>query len=114
MCSVSLWYAVVPQNAPAADDAYLNALEAEAERSAKVSKQPTTKKSTKQNKSSVSSEFQIRFEQILENERPATYRFYTKLPDQAKSSVVEIYKQSNKISTASKKVFDLYFNQMKK
>ena len=121
MCSVSLGYAVVPQIAPAAEDAYLDALEAEAERSAKIPKKPPARSSsqakgksseTKLNKANA--EFQIRFEQVLENERPATYRFYTKLPDQAKTSVVEIYKQSNKISTASKKVFDLYFNQMKK
>lgn len=124
-------YAVAPNSATAAEDAYLKALAEEAKRSAKLTSKPAASPATtptpKESPATTAapapvpvkttptnSEFQTQFEQMLENERPATYHFYKQLPDPSKSSVVQIYKDSNKISTASKKVFDLYFKQMKK
>lgn len=127
MCSVAI--ASMPQRAPAADDAYLKALEVEANNSAKLTKKAKksenktgsaqTKRQPKPS-TAVNGEKDVEkllrneFEQTLANERPATYTFYSKLPESDKSSVLETYKESKKISTTSKKIFDLYFALTKK
>ena len=107
LSSALIFILATPTQTLAQDDDYLKALEEEASASAKVKTKPQTKASKK------NLAFQERFEKILENERPATYRFYVKLSADAKSSVLKVYTKSKKISTASKKVFDLYFKQMK-
>jgi len=120
MCSVAI--GSMPQPAPAADDDYLKALEAEAKNSAKLTKQSKSSVITKElGKSSTpvqtvpkNKQLRTEFEQTLENERPATYTFYQKLPESDKSSVLDTYKESKKISTTSKKIFDLYFALTKK
>jgi len=120
MCSVAI--GSMPNPAPAAEDDYLKALEAEARNSAKLNKQaPSTGKNSKTVNTSNSvkpkskeKQLRVEFEQTLANERPATYSFYKKLPESDKSSVLDTYKESKKISTTSKKIFDLYFALTKK
>jgi len=122
MCSVAI--GSMPNNAPAADDAYLNALEAEASNSARLTKKAHKKQgkkrpdassgNAKQAKDAADNNMQLEFEQTLANKRPATYTFYKKLPEKEKSAVLETFKNSKKISTTSKKIFDLYFAMTKK
>jgi len=115
------WVFVAP-SAFAADDAYLKELEAEANNSAQFKKKPVTelapKNGMQENQAIAPSQknMQIRteFEQTLANERPATYSFYEKLPESDKANVLDTYKESKKISTTSKKIFDLYFALTKK
>jgi hypothetical protein len=55
----------------------------------------------------------IQFEHVLQDSRPATYRFYQKLNDKEKTLVYSIYQKDHKLSRASKTVFDLYFEKNK-
>lgn len=120
MCSVAIGSISPP--APAADDDYLKALEAEAKNSANLSKRVKTNSLNSKSgnadrpmkKTSAQNQVRTEFEQTLANERPATYTFYKKLPESDKSSVLDTYKESKKISTTSKKIFDLYFALTKK
>lgn len=112
MCSMAI--GSMPQPAPAADDSYLKALEAEADNTAKVNKRPTKKAKTVAKKVDRNTKFRENFEQTLASERPATFTFYRKLPENDKASVLATYQESKKISTTSKKIFDLYFRLHKK
>lgn len=113
-------------NAFAEDDDYLKALEEEAINSANVGNSNSSKskrnkniskpKSVKSNNrkkvvKSGSSDQRKKFEQLLQFELPSTYKFYSKLNEDKKNTVYKAYKRSNKLSTASKKIFDLYFKQ---
>lgn len=90
-------------SAPAADDTYLKALEAEAENSAHVKdKKPAAAQS--QTKS-----LQDEFEGQLKAERPNTFNFYEKLSPEDKATVLMTYKESRKLPPAARKVLDLYF-----
>lgn len=92
-----------------AADAYLDALEAEASNTGKLDKNP--KKNVKS--SSKKNDIKIKFEKLLEFELPSTYKFYTKLSPQNQDKVVKIYMQEKKMSTASKAIFDMYFESNK-
>jgi hypothetical protein len=100
----------------AADDDYLEALEAEAERtgnlddSGGVGTNTTTKTTTTKTKQ-VNQSTQKKFEQLLQFELPATYKFYNKLSEKNKALVVKTYTKDKKLSAASKKIFDLYFKK---
>ena len=102
-------------SAIAVDDAYLDALETEAESSAHfnengnaVNGQTKSKAGLKLNKKEL-----MQFETALKSARPATYRFYKKLDQQDRAAVFVIYKKDHKMTHASKTVFDLYFEKNK-
>lgn len=86
----------------AADDAYLKALEAEAESSAHVQENATS------GKPKVKS-LQEEFEERLMADRPNTFTFYQKLSPEDKAAVLITYKESGRLPTAARKVLDLYF-----
>jgi len=96
----------------AEDDAYLKALEVEAEKSADVR---NSKKKTGKSNSQVTAdqkEFK-QFESAMKSRRPAIYRFYKKLNKEDKSIIFSIYQEDQKFTRASKVVFDLYFDKNK-
>ncbi|WP_455205309.1 hypothetical protein [Kaarinaea lacus] len=106
--------------ATAADDAYLDILEQEAESSARLSNNPSTsqkRRSTSKPKpaaaNSINKDEQIKFEQLLQFELPSTYRFYTKLSLEEQGKVVNVFVKDKKLSSASKLIFDLYFDHNK-
>ena len=94
----------------AADDAYLKALEVEAEKSAHVSDADDTAKQDEPVFVLDKNEM-LKFESVLKSTRPATYRFYKKLNEQDKTTIFSIYKEDNKLTRASKTVLDIYFNK---
>ena len=94
------------QPAYAADDAYLKQLEAEAQNSAKLN-------SAKAKKSDKDRSRTKEFEHLLKFERPSTYEFYIKLKVPSREKVVESFYKEQNLSVASKKIFDLYFEQNK-
>jgi len=117
-----------PTQIVAEDDAYLRELEAEANTLENLSdKQPQTssksttktKKSRNQSKKSTAKKGNLaktqakldKFEQLLQFERPSTYRFYKRLDLSEKERVVHNYNNHKKISEASKLIFDLYFKR---
>ncbi len=134
-----LFYFSAPANAE--DDAYLRELEAEANRtetlggkkqagphakpkskpkttpiskpkvSQKKSPQPTNKKPTQFNTPAQAQT--EKFEQLLQFERPSTYRFYKRLELSEKQQVVNDYYKHKKIPESSKLIFDLYFKHKK-
>lgn len=94
----------LPLSSVASADSYLNELEQEAENSARVSN----------SKVKISKEKQERlekFSELLKFERPATFKFFKKLSLEKKSKVLTVYGPDKKLSAASKKIFDLYFDQ---
>ena len=84
-------------------DSYLDELEKEAVRSSKIIKKPKISK-TKLEKLE-------QFTEMLKFERPATYKFFTKLSLEKKNQVLKTYSEDKKLSAASKKIFDLYFEK---
>ena len=96
----------------ALDEDYLKALEAEAEDSAKVSNEtkPEPKNKTKTESTSKRDEF-LKFEAILEFNRPTTYRFYKKLGAEDKRTVFSVYQKDHALKKIGKVVLDLYFEQ---
>ena len=94
----------------AADDAYLKALEIEAEKSAHV--EDNNEKIKQDEPVFVLDKNELlKFESVLKSSRPATYRFYKKLNEQDKTIIFSLYKEDNKLTRASKTVLDLYFNK---
>jgi len=100
------------------DDAYLDMLEQEAESSAQLSNNPTTSQKRRPTgkpkpatANPVNKDAQIKFEQLLQFELPSTYRFYTKLSLDDQDKVVKVFIKDNKLSSASKLIFDLYFDR---
>ncbi len=101
------------------DDAYLQALEAEAEASDETKKtqpQPETSKPTPQaSKQSIESglltlQHKIEFTTQLSHELPATSRAYYKLNNTQKQNVIDIYfKHDKDMSKATQLLFNLYF-----
>ena len=53
------------------------------------------------------------FEKSLKYELPTTYKFYLKLRPQDQDKVLAVYNRERKISTTSKLIFNLYFNNTK-
>lgn len=107
-----IFTAIIGINNVYADDAedYLKELEVEAVKSATVSKKPKSDKSKKSGKgNSINTEKIKQFEQLLQFERPSTYRFFSRLTMDEKQSVVKDYSKHKKLSRTSKKIFDLYF-----
>jgi hypothetical protein len=101
----------------AVDDAYLKALEVEAERSAQLNEKPVNKNVNNAAPSTpdltLDKQELMQFELELKTSRPATYRFYQKLDHQDQTRVLTIYKEDHKMTRASKTVFDLYFEKNK-
>jgi hypothetical protein len=96
----------VQGNVLAADDAYLKALEAEAENSAHVKEKQAASAAASQAKPK---SLQEEFEEQLKAERPNTFNFYEKLSPEDKATVLMVFKESRKLPTAARKVLDLYF-----
>ena len=121
MVVTCILFAVYNAGAFAEDEDYLKELEAEAEKSANVSTSKPNKsnrsgnnpRSNSTNRASGNSanNQRERFEQLLQFELPSTYKFYNKLNSEKKAVVFEAYKRTEKLSTASKIIFDLYFEQ---
>lgn len=97
---------VVPGIGYSADDDYLKQLESEAQNSAKFNTNNANK--PEKGRSHIKE-----FEHLLKFERPSTYEFYQKLGQPSKQKVVETYYKEQSLSIASKKIFDLYFEQNK-
>ncbi|MCI0507817.1 MAG: hypothetical protein L0Z73_17140 [Gammaproteobacteria bacterium] len=99
------------------DDAYLKALEVEAERSSKLNNKVGDKSVNNAAPSKpdlpLDKNELMQFELELKTSRPATYRFYQKLDQQDQNRVLTIYKEDHKMTRASKTVFDLYFEKNK-
>ena len=95
------------------DDAYLQELDAEAKRSANVTKnKPQSKNSGSSTPSSKSEQNQIEnFEKLLRFERPSTHRFFTRLTQDEKLQVIKDYDTHKKLTHSSKVIFDLYFKR---
>jgi len=96
----------------AVDDDYLKALESEADDTGTVNQNPTRNSqsgTTKSGKNNAKEDF----EKLLEFELPSTYKFYTKLNPTDQNKVVRHYNQEKKMSSASKLIFDLYFESNK-
>jgi len=127
-CFVIGYLLSFPTQIMAEDDAYLRELEAEAKELENLSdKQPdsgnkstakTKKSRTRSNKNtskrsnSAKAQAQLeKFEQLLQFERPSTYRFYSRLDLSEKKQVVKNYSKTKKISESSKLIFDLYFKR---
>jgi hypothetical protein len=111
---VLLLIAIVPSSAIAVDEAYLEALEAEAENSAHVgSNKAVNGASASKAGGQINKKELMQFEVELKTTRPATYRFYEKLDDQEKTAVFAVYSEDHKMTRASKTVFDLYFEKNK-
>lgn len=97
--------------ATASDDAYLDAMEAEAQSS------ETTKKTSLDNKEtdlkqSISNKQQLEFEARLSKELPASFRTYNKLTKENKQNIVSIYFETNKnMPISTRALFSLYFKQ---
>jgi hypothetical protein len=53
------------------------------------------------------------FEKSLKFELPTTYKFYLKLRPEDQDKVLAVYNREKKISTTSKLIFNLYFNNTK-
>ncbi len=51
----------------------------------------------------------IALETLLKNQRPAFYKFYTKLSDDKKEKVLEIHNEQQMLSVTSQMIADLYF-----
>lgn len=109
--------ALFGSSAFAVDDAYLKALEVEAERSAQLNEKPVNKNVNNAAPSTpdltLDKQELMQFELELKTSRPATYRFYQKLDHQDQTRVLTIYKEDHKMTRASKTVFDLYFEKNK-
>jgi len=107
--------AVFATPAIAVDDAYLKALEVEAEKSAQVGNSTKSINGSAQSKGGIqiSQKEMMQFETELRSARPATYRFYKKLDQQDKTAVFAVYQEEHKMTRASKTVFDLYFEKNK-
>lgn len=99
----------------AVDDAYLKALEVEAEKSAHVGDSTGDINGASKSKGGkkINQKEMMQFETELKSTRPATYRFYQKLDEQDQTAVFVIYKEDHKMTRASKTVFDLYFEKNK-
>lgn len=95
---------LLPMGSMASADSYLEELEQEAKKSAKVSSKKTKLSKTNQDKME-------RFSQLLQFERPATFKFFKKLSLEKKTKVLDTYGTEKRLSAASKKIFDLYFEQ---
>ena len=93
------------------DDAYLDAMEAEAQSS------DTTLNTNQDNietdlKKTASNKKQLEFESKLSNELPTTYKSYNKLTEENKQTVISTYYETNKsMPTATRVLFSLYFKQ---
>jgi hypothetical protein len=101
----------------AADDDYLKALESEADDTGSLTQKPTNTQNatspSSQDVKGVKNSAKENFEKLLEFELPSTYKFYTKLTPVDQNKVVRHYNQEKKMSTASKLIFDLYFESNK-
>jgi hypothetical protein len=115
MCSIFFLFILLSAPAIAADDAYLDALEKEAESSAHFNENGSAVKGQQKAKagSNLNKKEMMKFESELKSTRPATFRFYKKLDPQDKSAVFAAYKEDHKMTHASKTVFDLYFEKNK-
>lgn len=110
---IILWglFACLP--AIAVDDDYLKALETEANNTASMANKPSPKPRVLK-ASGLSNSARKNFENLLQFELPSTYTFYSKLTSEQQVSVIKHYIQEQKISSASKLIFDLYFDHNKK
>lgn len=98
----------------AADDTYLKELEIEAEKSAHVPNgQSTDLEIPNTINSNIPDKAIKKFELTLKSSRPATYRFYERLDTEEQHEVYAIYNEDQKLTRASKMVFDLYFDKNK-
>ncbi len=104
------WFAVLP--AMAADDDYLKALESEADDTGSLTTKQTNN-SQAASSNSGNNKAKENFEKLLEFELPSTYKFYKKLNPNDQSKVVRLYGKEKKMSSASKLIFDLYFESNK-
>lgn len=98
-----------PVIAVAVDEDYLKALESEADDTGSVAK----KKPGNPQSAPSSVEGKQEFEKLLEFELPSTYKFYTKLNADDQARVIHRYNQDQKMSAASKLIFDIYFERNK-
>lgn len=101
------------------EDAYLKALEAEAEAIASL---PLTgdeipEPDSKQDQNTSDDKYQVQketFEKDLQKSLPNTYTIYRKLPSEKKAIVVETYYLNEmKMPVASRQIFNFYFNDRK-
>lgn len=97
-------------NTIAVDEEYLKALEVEAENSAKIGNEvkPNNKPIID---STISREKLLKFEAILEFNKPTTFRFYKKLKSKDKQAVFSVYKKDQSLKKIRKVVLDYYFEQ---
>jgi len=95
----------------ASDDAYLDAMEAEAESSSNVQQAGQNNKKTEQKKSTKDRQ-KLEFEARLSNELPATFKTYRMLSKENKQIVISTYFDSNRSMPKSTRIlFDLYFKK---
>jgi hypothetical protein len=107
---VSVLFAGSP--AIAAEDDYLKALESEADDTGTLITKPSNNPQTG-TAGAENNKVKENFEKHLEFELPSTYKFYTKLNPNDQNKVVRHYIEENKMSAASKLIFDLYFESNK-
>lgn len=99
-------------NTIAVDEEYLKALEVEAENSAKIGNGDEVKPNNKPIiDSTISREKLLKFEAILEFNKPTTFRFYKKLKSKDKQAVFSAYKKDQSLKKIRKVVLDYYFEQ---
>lgn len=102
------------------EDAYLKALEAEAEA---ISAMPVTGEENNtvsesdQSQKAADNKFQSQkeaFEKHMQQTLPSTFTIYRKLPAEKKAIVIETYYLNEmKLPVASKQIFNFYFNDRK-
>ena len=98
----------------AADNTYLKELEIEAEKSAHVSNgQSSDIKLSNSANREIPGKAIKKFEHTLKSTRPATYRFYKRLDTEEQHIVYTTYNEDQKLTRASKMIFDLYFEKNK-
>lgn len=107
----------------ASDDAYLKALEAEAQNLHSAEQQSGKSAANEPSKNTdpdktVETQNNIRksdFETVLKKQLPNTYTIYTRLTPEQKMMVVELYFANDKnMAVASKQVFDFYLFDRKR
>lgn len=92
------------------DDAYLDALEAEAESSSSLKSEPQPEGGDAGQKPSIQESQQQDFERTLKNQLPATFKTYRMLSPEDKLVVVETYfANAESMPKATRVLFQLYF-----
>lgn len=99
------------------DDAYLKALEAEAEAIAAMPADASVVEEGEVNNSQADDNYRKQkesFEKYLQQTLPSTFTIYRKLPAEKKAVVVETYYSNEmKLPVASRQIFNFYFNDRK-